>query len=62
MPGPRKCVLCGKSERKGETTYGFRTALRIIGRTGDKAHPSCVREGLKKHDEEEKRRKNREHR
>ena len=49
----RKCVLCGKVERKGETTYGFRTALRILGKVGDKAHPSCVREALAKKDKED---------
>ena len=57
----RKCVLCGQVHRKRETTYGFRTALRILGKVGDKAHPSCVREALAKQDKE-KQREDRRHR
>lgn len=42
----RVCVICGKALRKVgntiETTYGYRTMLRINGIEGDKAHPSCI--------------------
>lgn len=40
----RICAVCGK---RGGTTYGFKTALRVLGLPNwrdDKAHPACVGE------------------
>ena len=43
----RTCAVCGLTWKGAESTYGFKTALKLLGHPNwqhDKCHASCLRQ------------------